>query len=122
MAPLADGSSAYNNIINYVGATTACAPSAVDARDASLDISSLASTVSSWSFHGPVDFVTNEGGTQPPDADQGMGEGHMMMMYAAIQSKKSWTDNEGYHHGDAWDAVPALIQAAGAIVVAGMGH
>ena len=66
----------------------------------------------SFSFHGPIDFVANEGGTQPPDADQGMGEGHMLYLYTAIQSAKSWTDNEGNHHGDAWDKVPALMTAA----------
>jgi hypothetical protein len=124
MAPQGTGS-AYDNIINYVGATTACAPigpGASDDRDASLDDSSLATTVTSWSFHGPVDIVANEGGTQPPNADQGMGEGHMMYLYTAIQSTKSWTDNEGFHHGDAWNGVQSLMIAAAAKVIAGMGH
>jgi hypothetical protein len=116
------GGSAYNDIINYVGATTTCANQATDARDASLDASSMATTVASWSFHGPIDFVANEGGVQPPDADQGMGEGHMMYIYTALTGTKSWTDNEGYHHGDAWDKVPALMAAAAQLVVAGMGH
>jgi hypothetical protein len=121
MAPLNGGAaSAYDAIINYVGATTACAPTVSDSRDASLDASSLGSTVSSWSFHGKIDFVANEGGTQPPDADQGMGEGHMLYLYNTIQSAKAWTDNEGYHHGDAWDKVPALMTAAAQLVIAGM--
>ncbi|HUJ57250.1 MAG TPA: hypothetical protein VLX92_02105 [Kofleriaceae bacterium] len=112
--------SAYDDIINYVGMTTSCSPQTTDARDASLDASSLAMTVPSWTFHGTIDFVTNEGGTQPPDADQGMGEGHMLQIYNAIQSAKSWTDNQGAHHGDSFDKVPALIQASAAKVIAGM--
>jgi hypothetical protein len=119
MAPTQTGS-AYNDAINYVGVTTACTPTVNDARDASLDVSSLAVTVPSWSFHGRIDFVADEGGAQPPDADQGMGEGHMMAIYARIQSAKGWIDNEGTHHGDAWDKVPALMAAAASVVVAGM--
>jgi hypothetical protein len=34
-------------------------------------------TVPSWSFHGRVDFVADDGGAQPPNADLGMSEGHM---------------------------------------------
>ena len=119
MAPK-QGGSAYNDCINYVGMTTACAPSVADARDATLDASSLAMTVGSWSFRGRIDFVANEGGTQPPNADQGMGLGHMMYMYDAIQSSKGWTDNEGFHHGDAWDLNPTLMKNAADIVIAGM--
>src|SRR2546423_13137140 len=100
--------------------TTACAPTQADSRDASLDDSSLATTVTSFSFHGPIDFVANEGGVQPPDADQGMGEGHMLDIYSAIQSAKGWTDNEGQHHGDSWDKIPALISASAQLVVDGM--
>ena len=74
MAPIANGGSAYNNVINYVGMTTSCVNMAQDSRDPSLDDASLAMTVQDWNFHGKIDFVTNEGGTQPPNADQGMGE------------------------------------------------
>jgi hypothetical protein len=119
MAPTATGS-AYNDAINYVGVTTACTPMATSSRDATLDVSSLAVTVPSWSFHGRVDFVADEGGAQPPNADQGMGEGHMMAIFARIQSAKGWTDNEGTHHGDAWNSNPALMAAAAQQVVAGM--
>jgi len=121
MAPLSGGGSAYDNIINYVGATTACAPTQADSRDPTLDDSSMMN-VASWSFHGRIDFVAQEGGAQPPDADQGMGEGHMLYIYNAIQSSKGWTDDEGAHHGDAWDKVPALMKAAAMLVIAGMGH
>jgi hypothetical protein len=121
MAPLSGGASAYDNCINYVGMTTACAAQATDARDATLDDSSMLD-VASWSFHGKVDFVANEGGTQPPDADQGMGEGHMMYIYNALTGAKSWTDNEGHHHGDAWDKDPVLMAAAAMKVIAGMGQ
>lgn len=122
MAPTAGGGSAYNNCINYVGMTTACAPSVQDSRDVSLDDSSLATTVQSWSFHGRVDIVTNEGGVQPPNADQGMGLGHMMYLYTQIQSSKGWIDNEGHHHGDSWDLDQALMAAAAQVVVTGMGQ
>jgi hypothetical protein len=119
MAPTATGS-AYNDAINYVGVTTACTPMTSNARDASLDISSLAVTVPSWTFHGRIDFVADEGGAQPPNADQGMGEGHMMAIFAQIQSAKGWIDNEGTHHGDAWDLNPTLMAAAAHVVVTGM--
>jgi hypothetical protein len=119
MAPTATGS-AYNDCINYVGVTTACVGMTGNARDATLDVSSLAVTVPSWSFHGRVDFVADEGGAQPPNADQGMGEGHMGAIYAQIQSAKGWIDNQGTHHGDAWDGIPALMAAAAQAVVAGM--
>ncbi len=119
MAPLGTGS-AYDNVINYVGMTTACAPQPSDARDASLDASSFATTVTNWNLSSRIDFVANEGGAQPPDADQGMGEGHMLYLYTAIQSAKGWTDNEGHHHGDSWDKDPVLMQASAQLVVAGM--
>src|SRR4051812_11164001 len=61
-----------NDVINYVGVTTTCTPTVNNARDASLDVSSLAVTVPSWSFHGRVDFVVDEGGVQPPNADQNL--------------------------------------------------
>jgi len=122
MAPRGATGSSYNDCINYVGVTTACTPSDTDARDASLDASSLASTVASWTFRGPVELIADEGGDQPPNADQGMGEGHMMYVYASITSAKRWTDNEGTHHGDAWNTVPALVAAAAAQVATGMGH
>ena len=77
-------------------------------------------TVSDWNFRGRIDFVTNEGGTQPPNADQGMGEGHMMAIYTQIQSAKSWNDNQGYHHGDSWDIDPTLMKAGAQLVVDGM--
>jgi hypothetical protein len=121
MAPIASGS-AYDAIINYVGATTTCAPTATESRDPVLDESSMAMTVTAWTFHGAVDFVADEGGAQPPDADQGMGEGHAMYMYAQIQSPKGWIDNQGTHHGDAFDKVPALMAATAQHVVTGMGH
>lgn len=121
MAPTATGS-AYNDAINYVGVTTACMPLTGNARDATLDVSSLAVTVPSWSFHGRVDFVADEGGAQPPNADQGMGEGHMMAIFTKIQSAKGWIDNQGTHHGDAWDIDPALMAAAAQVVITGMGH
>jgi len=122
MAPISNSptGSAYDDIINYVGMTTACTPQSTDTRDPSLDVSSLGLTVTNWSFHGRVDFVANEGGVQPPDADQGMGEGHMLDIYAAIQSAKSWTDNEGQHHGDSFDKIPSLIAASAQKVIAGM--
>ncbi len=119
MAPTAAGS-AYNSVINYVAMTTACVNMANDSRDSSLDDSSLAMTVSDWNFRGRIDFVTNEGGTQPPNADQGMGEGHMMAIYTQIQSAKSWNDNQGYHHGDSWDIDPTLMKAGAQLVVDGM--
>jgi hypothetical protein len=120
MAPLSPSGSAYDNVINYVGVTNACAATPTDSPDSSLDVSSMAKTVKSWSFRGPIDFVMQEGGAQPPDADQGMGEGHAMYMYAQITSKKGWIDFEGYHHGDAWDKVPALMSQAAQHVVAGL--
>jgi hypothetical protein len=107
MAQLPDGTSEFNNAINYVIAGTACAPA--EARDPSLDDSSLATTVTSWSFQGLVDIVTQEGGPQPPQADQGMGEGHAMYVYEAIQSAKNWIDHDGHHHGDAWQKDPDLV-------------
>jgi hypothetical protein len=122
MAPKGTSGSAYNDAINYVGVTTSCAPMTPDSRDPSLDASSLAMTVADWSFHGMVDLVTNEGGTQPPNADQGMGEGHMLYIYTQIQSAKGWTDNQGYHHGDSWDIVPALMLNGANLVKAGLGE
>ncbi|HEY1558259.1 MAG TPA: hypothetical protein VGF94_25710, partial [Kofleriaceae bacterium] len=125
MAPVTGGTSptgsAYDDIINYVGVTTACAPLTTDSRDPSLDASSLATTVTSWSFHGKIEFTADEGGVQPPDADQGMGEGHMLDIYSQIQSAKAWYDYDGQHHGDSFDKVPALMQATAARVIAGMG-
>jgi hypothetical protein len=120
MAPR-QGGSAYNDCINYVGMTTACTPMATDARDPALDASSIASTVTDWTFHGRVDIVANEGGNQPPNADQGMGLGHMMYIYDSIKSPKGWIDNQGFHHGDSWDLDPALMSASAQVVVAGMG-
>jgi hypothetical protein len=119
MAPR-NGGSAYNDCINYVGATTACAPSQTDSREPVLDDSSMAMTVTSWSFRGRIDVVANEGGTQPPNADQGMGLGHMMYIYDKIQTAKGWIDNEGTHHGDAWAGNPTLMTQAAAAVVSGM--
>jgi hypothetical protein len=101
MAPQGTGSE-FNNIINYVGATTACAPSMTDNRDPSLDVSSFM-TLTDWAFHGKIDLVADEGGSQPPNADQGMGEGHMMRLYRALTGPKSWTDNQGHHHGDSFN-------------------
>lgn len=119
MAPTNNGS-AYNDAINYVGVTTACTPMTNNSRDATLDVSSLAITVPNWTFHGRVDFVADEGGAQPPNADQGMGEGHMMSIFARIQSPKGWIDNQGTHHGDAWDKTPTLVAAAAQVVIDGM--
>ena len=83
-------------------------------------MSSLATSVHSWTFHGRIDIVANEGGVQPPNADQGMGLGHMMYLYSQIQSSKGWIDNEGAHHGDAWDLNPTLMANAAQAVVMGM--
>ena len=44
----------------------------------------------------------------------------MMAIYAQIQSAKGWIDNEGTHHGDAWDLNPTLMAAAAQVVVASM--
>ena len=44
----------------------------------------------------------------------------MLDIYTAIQSPKGWTDNEGAHHGDSFDKVPALITASAQLVIAGM--
>jgi hypothetical protein len=112
--------SAYNDCINYVGATTSCTMQTTDSRDPALDASSIAYTVSTWSFRGRIDFVADEGGQQPPDADQGMGEGHMLYIYNAITSAKTWVDNEGTFHGDAWRKVPALVHDAALRVIDGM--
>jgi hypothetical protein len=49
-----------------------------------------------------------------------MGEGHAMYIYTAIQSAKGWIDDDGHHHGDAWQKDPALVAATAPIVVAGM--
>jgi hypothetical protein len=49
-----------------------------------------------------------------------MGEGHMMATYSRSVSAKSWIDNEGTHHGDAWDLNPTLMAAAAQVAVAGM--
>jgi hypothetical protein len=121
MAPTATGSE-YNDIINYVDANHSCAPMSPDARDAALDVSSMAFTVSSWSFKGRVDFIADEGGNQPPNADQGMGEGHMMYMYEKITGQKQWIDNQGTHHPDAWkgNACTECIDAAVQATVKGM--
>jgi hypothetical protein len=118
MAELPDGSSEFNNAINYVIAGTACAPSST--RDPTLDASSFATTVTSWTFRGPVDFVTQEGAPQPPQSDQGMGEGQAMYVYDAIRSAKQWIDDDGHHHGDAWQKDPALVAATAMIVVGRM--
>jgi hypothetical protein len=120
MAELPDGSSEFNNAINYVIAGTACAPS--DTRDPTLDASSFATTVTSWTFRGPIDFVTQEGAPQPPQSDQGMGEGQAMYVYESIQSAKQWIDDDGHHHGDAWQKDPALVATTAMIVVGRMGH
>jgi len=119
MAPLAGGQSNFDLLINYVGATTACAPTPTDDRDATLDDSSLF-TLTDWSFHGRIDIVTDEGGTQPPNADQGMGEGHMLYLYNALTGPKSWTDHDGYHHGDSWTKVATLVEENAARVIAAM--
>lgn len=118
MAELPDGSSEFDHAINYIHATTACAPAAT--RDPSLDASSLGSTVTDWSFRGPVDFVSQEGAPQPPQSDQGMGEGHAMYVFTAIQTEKRWIDDDGHHHGDAWQKDPALVADTAAIVAAAM--
>jgi hypothetical protein len=120
MAELGGGASEFNNAINYVGNTTACAPATT--RDPALDASSLATTVTDWSFRGPIDFVTQEGAPQPPQSDQGMGEGHAMYAYLAVQSARRWIDHDGHHHGDAWQKDPALVAETATLVIAAMGH
>ena len=120
MAQLAGAESEFDNAINYVINSTACSPAAT--RDPDLDASSLAFTVDNWTFHGRIDFVAQEGAPQPPQSDQGMGEGHAMYVYTAIQSAKGWIDDDGHHHGDAWQKDPALVAATAPIVITGMGH
>jgi len=121
MAPIAGGSE-FNNLINYIGANDLCTPTTVDSRESSLDVSSMAFTVPDWAFRGRVDFIADEGGRQPPNADQGMGEGHMMYMYARMTGPKSWIDNEGAHHPDAWKGNTPLEAAAVDTVIAAMGQ
>jgi hypothetical protein len=120
MAEIPGGPSEYQNIINYVTASTAC--SASDTRSTMLDESSLAFTVDNWTFHGRVDLVTQEGAPQPPYSDQGMGEGHAMYVYQAIQSDKRWIDDDGHHHGDAWQKDAQLVADTAQIVIQAMGH
>lgn len=118
MAQLPDGSSEFDIAINYIHNTTACAPAAT--RDPALDASSLGLTVTSWTFRGPIDFVAQEGAPQPPQSDQGMGEGHAMYVYEAVQSEKRWIDDDGHHHGDAWQKDPDLVAATAAMVITRM--
>jgi hypothetical protein len=120
MAQLPDGSSEFDIAINYIYNTTACAPAA--SREPALDTSSLGLTVTSWTFRGPIDFVAQEGAPQPPQSDQGMGEGHAMYVYDAIQSEKRWIDDDGHHHGDAWQKDADLVADTAAIVIARMEH
>src|SRR5262249_60411040 len=114
------GSSDFNNATTSVIAGPGWPPA--DTRDPTLAASGFATTVTSWTFRGPVDFVAQEGAPQPPQSDQGMGEGQAMYVFEKIQSDKQWIDDDGHHHGDAWQKDPTLVGATAAIVVQRMAH
>jgi hypothetical protein len=114
----------WAKLINYLDVSSACTTdvTTVDSPIASLDESSAKSVASSFTFHGPTDIIMNEGAAQQAGnpADQGMGEGQAAYLYAAIQSDKSWVDNQGFGHGDSWDKVPSLMADAAMRVLVGM--
>jgi len=69
--------------------------------------------VENWAIDSPTDFIMDEGGSQAmKPADNGMGEGHAMYIYEAIQGEKAWIDVDGQNHGDSFTWDPELIAKA----------